>query len=78
MSSYTRPTSLLNYPLSIAMFVATVAVSTFALDWLFPAPGSLPFWGLVAVLFAATWLLSWVVCKPFGLLTAPMESGYDR
>lgn len=37
--SYIRPTSLLNYPLSIAMFVATVAVSTFALDWLFPESG---------------------------------------
>ena len=54
------------------------AVLTLSREGLFPAPGRIPFWSLMAALFAATWLLSWAVCKPAGLLAAPTEAGYDR
>lgn len=54
------------------------AVLTLSRKGMFPAPGGLAFWSLMAALIAATWLLCWTICKPAGLLTAPVKPGYGR
>jgi len=41
-----------------------------------PAPGGIASWSLFSVMFVATWLLLWVVCKALGLFPPPLKPGW--